>query len=103
MITDEAMQELSSCKPTLDTWLCDAPNGMELSSARYVTNIIKAHIVSNSGSILIKGKDTGKSELTLYTLNQTDLNGITGKDGTPITVESTKKEFSFLTSKEMKC
>lgn len=103
LITDEAMQELSSCKPTLDTWLCDAPNGMELSSARYVTNIIKAHIVSNSGSILIKGKDTGKSELTLYTLNQTDLNGITGKDGTPITVESTKKEFSFLTSKEMKC
>lgn len=103
LLTDEAMQELSGAKPVFDTWLCEAPNGQEIASQRYVKRIERVHIVSQSGDILIKGKPTGKKEITLTVVDPKDLAGITGKDGTPLSTLSSKKELEFLTLKEMAC
>lgn len=103
LISDDAISEISKAKPQFDTWLCDLPNGIELSPQRYVKKLTKVHIVSSSGDILIKLQSTGLKELTLYVVNEDDLSGITGKDGTPLTIVSSSKQNELMTVKEAKC
>lgn len=103
LISDDAIEAMASSKPLFDTWICDLPNGVGLSSQRYANKLTKVHIVSSSGDILIKLHSTGLKELTLYVLDEEDLKGITGKDGTPLTVVSSLKANELMTVKEAKC
>lgn len=103
LITDDAMKLLSPRKPMIDTWLCDTYNGMEYSQNRMIKKITRVHITTTSESILIRGKDTLKKELTLVVVDESELNGITGKDGRSLTTKKTTQTYTFLTDKEMVC
>lgn len=103
LITEESLEILSTIAPMIDTWLLDSYNGNEYSQRRYAEKITRVHITSQSESIMIKGRDTGEKEMTLTVIDESELNGITGRDGSSLTMTKQTDKYSFLVEKEMVC